>query len=100
MSSEQLSTDVTNSADADQATSSAAAPKPRIRSGAIAWGLIVCAAAIAVLATIASPSARDGFVTWLIGLNPGGVALVAVLAVGVFILLLAGLALIRRAQRR
>lgn len=78
----------------------AVARKPRVRSGAIAWGLIVLGIAISVLVTVSSPASRRGFAEWLGDLTPGSVAIIGVLALGVLILLLAALALIRRAQRR
>ena len=74
--------------------------RPRIRSGAIAWGLIVCAIAGTVLATVNSREARDGFLDWIGEMPPGGLAVVGLLALGVLILLLSGLAMIRRAQSR
>lgn len=78
----------------------ARAPRPRVRSGAIAWGFIVCAISVTVLTTIGSEEGRAGFMSWLLELGPGGQALILVLGVGFLILLLAGLSLIRRAQRR
>ena len=77
-----------------------AARKPRVRSGAIAWGVIVIGIAVSVLVTVGSPTSRRDFAEWLGDLTTGSVAIIGVLALGVLILLLAGLALIRRAQRR
>ena len=76
------------------------AHKPRVRSGAIAWGLLVIGIAISVLVTVSSPASRRNFAEWLGDATPGGIAIIAVLALGAVILLLAALALIRRAQRR
>lgn len=75
-------------------------PKPRVRAGAIAWGLIVIGVAVTVLVIVTRPESREAFADWLGAATPAGIAIVAVLAIGVLILLLAGLALIRRAQRR
>lgn len=86
--------------DTTEIETNASAPRPRIRSGAIAWGLIVCAISVTVLATISSPEGRSGFLNWTLGLGAGGLTLMLVLGLGCFILLLAGLSLIRRAQRR
>ena len=77
-----------------------AARKPRVRAGAIAWGLIVIGTAVSVLVTVSSPASRRDFAGWLGDVTPGSVAIIGVLALGVLILLLAALALIRRAQRR
>ena len=81
-------------------TSEVVARKPRVRAGAIAWGLIVIGIAAAVLVTVSSAASRRDFAVWLGDLTPGSVAIIGVLALGALILLLAGLALIRRAQRR
>jgi hypothetical protein len=75
-------------------------PRPRVRAGAIAWGLMVIGIATTVLTVIGQPQSRGDFAEWIGSATPGGVAIVAVLAVGAFILLLAVLSLIRRAQRR
>jgi hypothetical protein len=78
---------------------SAAAPTPRIRFGAVAWGIVVIALASAVLAIVGSPASRAGFVDWAGGLGAGGVTIVVLLVVGAFILLQGVLALLRRVQR-
>lgn len=74
--------------------------RPRIRSGAIAWGLIVCGIAVAVLLVVSDGASRTAFASWLGALTPGGYLLIAVLALGGLILLWGLLGLIRRAQRR
>lgn len=75
-------------------------PRPRIRAGAIAWGLIVATIGGIVILVIGDADRRADFAEWIGGATPGGAAFVAVLAVGCFILLLSALALIRRAQHR
>jgi hypothetical protein len=82
------------------ADSSPVVPRPRIRSGAIAWGLIVCASMIALLAIVLSPDSRDAFGAWSASLTVGSVVLIGVLALGAFVLLMALLSAIRGAQRR
>ena len=82
------------------ATAEPTAPRPRVRSGAIAWGLIVIGIAVAVLVTVSSPASRRDFAEWLGDATPGSLAIIGVLALGALIVLLAALALIRRAQRR
>ena len=73
--------------------------KPRIRAGAIAWGIIVSAASIAVLLIVTSPERRGSFVDWLTSLNVASISLLSVLALGVVILLITLLSGIRKAQR-
>ena len=91
---------MSNAVDLEDTTEVTASSKPRVRSGAIAWGLIVIGIAVSVLVTVSSPASRRAFAQWLGDATPGGIAIVAVLALGGVIVLLAGLALIRRAQRR
>ena len=73
--------------------------KPRIRAGAIAWGIIVSAASIAVLLIVTSPERRSSFVDWMNSLNVASISLLSVLALGVVILLITLLSGIRKAQR-
>jgi hypothetical protein len=75
-------------------------PRPRVRAGAIAWGLIVLAIGVSVLSIVGNAEAREGFAEWLGAITPAGFVIGAVLALGAFILLVSGLSLIRRAQRR
>lgn len=74
-------------------------PRPRIRFGTIAWGLIVCAIAATTLAIISDPERRAGFGGWLLQLDGRAAANIVVLAFGALLLLLGLLAVIRRAQR-
>lgn len=76
-----------------------AAPRPRIRWGAIVWGLIVCGIAAVTLQVTRTAESREGFALWLSKLTPGGVWLIVVLITGSILLLLGILAAIRRAQR-
>lgn len=73
--------------------------RPPIRWAAIVWGTIVAAIAVAVLTVLGSNVRRQAFADWLGGLGVGGFVMLGILAVGIFILILAALALIRRAQR-
>lgn len=84
----------------DVAGDPASAARPRIRFGAIAWGLIVCGIAVTVLLVIGSAPSRTAFVSWLGTLTPGGYVLIGVLAFGGLILLWGLLGLIRSLQRR
>jgi hypothetical protein len=76
------------------------APRPRVRVGAIVWGVIVIAFAALVIAFSASPEARDAFERWQASLSPGAWLLLGVTALGVVVLLIAGVSAIRGAQRR
>jgi TRAP-type C4-dicarboxylate transport system permease small subunit len=77
----------------------AAPRRPRIRWGALAWGLILVVTALATLTVAGDATARADIVDWWTGLGVAGGIVVAVLAVGGFILLQGVLALLRRAQR-
>ena len=89
---------------ADQAGSgsagSAALPRPRIRFGAIVWGLIVCTIAATVFWIASDDRRRDEFGGWITGLTPGTMTLLAMLILGGLLLLWGGLAAIRRSQER
>jgi protein-S-isoprenylcysteine O-methyltransferase Ste14 len=75
-------------------------PRPRIRSGAIVWGVLVSAAAVFLLAIAVSPANAAAFSAWTGSLGWGGAILVGVVALGAFILIMAVLSAIRTAQRR
>lgn len=75
-------------------------PKPRIRSGAVVWGLLVSAAAVFMLMIVVSPANAAAFNAWTGSLGWGGAILVGVVALGAFILIMAVLSAIRGAQRR
>ncbi|NEN07863.1 hypothetical protein G3T36_18560 [Diaminobutyricibacter tongyongensis] len=74
--------------------------RPRTRWAAIVWGLIIAGIAATTLAIVGSPERRQAVSDWAATLTPGAFWILSVLVVGVFILVLAVLALIRRAQRR
>ena len=75
-------------------------PRPRIRFGAIAWGLIVCALAATTLWISTDESRRIAFGDWISGLTPGTSGLIMLLILGILLLLWGGLAAIRRSQER
>ena len=94
---------ITITTDASSAGAGAVAAhygRPRTRWAAIVWGLIIAAIAATTLAIVGSPARRLALSDWASTLTPGAFWILSVLVVGVFILLLAVLALIRRAQRR
>lgn len=74
-------------------------PSPRVRWGAIAWGVILTSTAIGTLLVVGSPGRRAAFSNWLAEVTPATVALLATLFVGGLLLLLGLLAVIRRVQR-
>jgi hypothetical protein len=75
-------------------------PRPRIRFGAIVWGLIVCAAAATTFLIATDDSRRAAFGTWVTSLTPGTLGLLLMLVLGALLLLWGGLAAIRRSQER
>lgn len=75
-------------------------PRPRIRFGAITWGLIVCVLAATTFWISTDAGRRDAFGDWITGLTPGTAGLIVMLAVGALLLLWGGLAAIRRSQER
>ena len=75
-------------------------PRPHVRAGSIAWGLIVIVAASLVLWAAYDPSRRAAITEWALSLTAGGLVLVGVLVLGGILLLAGILAAIRRAQRR
>ena len=74
--------------------------RPRVRVGAIVWGVLVVAFAAAVIGVSASPDARSAFDAWQASLNPVAWTIIGVVALGVAVLLIAGTSAIRGAQRR
>lgn len=75
-------------------------PRPRVRAGSIAWGLIVIVTASLVLWVAYDPARRAGVTDWALSLTPGGLVVIGVLLLGGILLLAGVLAAIRRAQRR
>lgn len=81
-------------------TAATAPTRARTRWGAIVWGLIVVAVGVTTLVVVGSPVRRLAVSDWMDGLTPGAFWILSVLVVGAIILVLALLALVRRAQRR
>jgi hypothetical protein len=75
-------------------------PRPRIRFGAILWGLLLCAMAAATLWISTDAARREAFGDWLLGLTPGTAGLIATLTIGALLLIWGSLTAIRRAQER
>lgn len=75
-------------------------PRPRIRIGAVLWGLVLLAAGIAALWIATSPARRAAALDAVLGLDGLGWTVVVVVGLGATITLLALAAVIRRLQRR
>lgn len=74
--------------------------RPRVRVGAIVWGLLVMTFAAGVVAISATPEARRAFDDWVASLSPAGWVIIGVVALGVAVLLVAGTSAVRSAQRK
>ena len=75
-------------------------PRPRIRTGAIVWGLIVTAVGAGALALLINPALRQAVIDAILSLTAFGVGIALLAALGALILVIAIVTLIRRAQRR
>jgi hypothetical protein len=73
--------------------------RPHVRWGGVVWGAVLVAIAGFVLFTLSSRARQSAFESWVANLTPGAGWTLAVVAVGVFILILALLAVVRSAQR-
>ena len=73
-------------------------PRPRTRWAAIVWGLVVTAIAGAALYIRADSARSTEFATWVSGLTPLSLGLLAILAVGLFVLIVALLSVVKREQ--
>lgn len=76
----------------------ASLPRPRVRWAAVMWGLLLCAAAGAITLIGAEDDRREQFVAWLLQLTPTAILLVALVAIGGVILVVAALHLMTQAQ--
>jgi len=75
-------------------------PRPRIRTGAVIWGLVLVALAAAVLWVASSPGRRDRLADAVFGLDALGWTVLVVIAVGGTLTLIALAAVLRGLQRR
>jgi len=84
------------------ATSSAAlapAPRPRVRTGAVLWGLVLVAAGIIVLWLGASPARRAAALDAVLGFDAFSWTAVGAVAIGGILTLVALAAVIRHLQK-
>lgn len=75
-------------------------PRPRIRTGAVIWGLLLTALGAWVLWIAGSPARRADALDTVLTMTPLGWTVVIVVALGAFITLIALAAVIRRLQHR
>jgi hypothetical protein len=81
-------------------TPAAPLPRPRIRVGAVVWGLVVTAIGAGSLYLLTSPERRQAAVDWVQSLTPFGFVIVGFAALGALIFVIGILVLIRDGQRR
>lgn len=72
--------------------------EPRLRVGAMVWGVIVCIASATTLAIVAAPQRREAVLDWLLDLTPSSVGVLAIVAVGGVMLLLGLVSVLRHRQ--
>jgi hypothetical protein len=75
-------------------------PRPRIRTGAAIWGLLLLALGAASLWVALSPERRDDFVQTMLTLDGFDITVIVVIALGGALTLVALAAVIRRVQTR
>jgi len=77
-----------------------ALPRPRIRTGAVVWGLIVTAVGAGALWLLSSPDRRQAALDWALSLTPFGFLIVGLALLGAVIFVIGVVVLVRDAQRR
>jgi hypothetical protein len=75
-------------------------PRPRIRVGAIVWGVLLSAIAGLTLWVRTDPVREQAFSDWFANLPDGAAGLLLLLVIGAVLLLWGALAAIRRSQER
>jgi hypothetical protein len=92
--------DAAASASATPESAAERLPRPRIRIGALLWGLVLLAAGTTALWITTSPTRRADALDTALGLDGFGWTVVIMVALGATITLLALAAVIRRLQAR
>ena len=87
-------------ADRGDAAAPSPLPRPRIRAGAIVWGVLLCTIAGLTLWVTTDAGRERAFTDWFAGLPEGAAGLLLLLVLGALVLLWSALAAIRRAQDR
>ena len=77
-----------------------ALPRPRIRVGAVVWGLIVTAVGAGALYLLTSPERRQAAIDWVTSLTPFGFVVAGLALLGALIFVIGIVVLIRDAQKR
>lgn len=75
-------------------------PRPRIRSGAVIWGLLLVATALLALWIATRPDGRDGLIGAVLALDGFGWTVVTVVVIGATVTLISLAAVIRHVQHR
>ena len=75
-------------------------PRPRVRVGAVVWGLIVTAVGAGALYLLTSAERRQAAIDWVTSLTPFGFVIVGLALLGALIFVIGIVVLIRDAQRR
>lgn len=75
-------------------------PRPRIRTGAVIWGLLLTGLGVWALWIATSPARRAAALETVLGLDPFGWTVIVLVVVGGSLTAIALAAVIRRAQTR
>jgi len=76
------------------------AARPRVRIGAVVWGLIVCIVAASTIAVAVDPARSTAVIDWISELTGPTIGLITLISAGSILLLLGLVSLLRQAQRR
>lgn len=87
-------------ATAPDATQPERLPRPRIRTGAVIWGLLLAVAGALALHVAITPGRREEVLEAVLALDGFGWTVVTVVAIGGTVTFIALAAVIRRAQHR
>jgi len=92
--------ETTEATEATGATTSALpTATPRVRVGAIAWGLVVCIIAATILAIVTDTARSIAVATWLGSISTGNIWMIVLILAGALTLLIGVASFIGQAQR-
>ena len=80
-------------------TSALPTATPRVRVGAIAWGLVVCIIAATILAIVTDTARSIAVATWLGSISTGNIWMIVLIMAGALTLLIGVASFIGQAQR-